>query len=142
MLDNARLRDARVQIAAKFDLGRLEAPTGQTMAQDLLHPGTHDESGATHEIYSQLSGPAHAAMSVVGMYVGSDTGRFILPDQIAEDQVAYLFAATCGVVDAWMMNFGSAGAPYEGWVAARRGAEAKLVQSNPALQRHRQNTRP
>jgi len=137
VLDNARLRDAHVQIAAKLDLGRLEAPTAQTMVQDLLRPGTHDESGVTPEIYSQLSGPAHAAMSALGMYVGSDTGRFILPEQIAEDQAAYLFAATCVVSDEWRHNLGVSKALHRDWMVARREAEANLVQSNSAASSHR-----
>lgn len=133
VLDNERLRDAHQEIALKLNLGKLEAPSTQQMVQALLRPGTHDVSGVTPEIYSQLSGPAHAAMSALGMYIPPEGGRFILSTQIAEEQTAYLFAGVCVVADTWMSDFGASQSTRSDWTAARRAAEAKLIQTTPLL---------
>lgn len=132
VLDNARLRDAHVEIVGKLDLGKLEAPTVQTMVQDLLRPATHDESGVTPEIYSQLSGPAHAVMSALGMYVGPDTEQFILPGQVAEEQASYLFGSTCVVAHGWLDNFHADSGVRRAWVEAGRTSETSLLRLRTA----------
>lgn len=135
VLDNARLRDAHIDIVTKLGLGRPNAPSAQTIVQDLLRAATHDESGVTPEIYSQLSGPAHGAMSALGMYIAPAGGGYVLPEQIAEEQTAYLFAGTCVVADAWLNKFGAAKITRKYWRNVRQEAEVALIRSNPTLRR-------
>lgn len=131
VLNNGHIRNAHVEIASKLALGKLQSPSAQDMVQDLLRPGTRNTDGVTSEIYSQLSGPAHAAMSALGMYATPEGGRFILPRQIAEEQTAYIFAGTSVVADAWLNSF-EAGPDQRGrWNIARCAAQRHLPGVSP-----------
>jgi len=78
-------------------------------------------------IYSQLSGTAHAGATTLGMYLGPERQptRFVYPRQLALEHVSYLFAAILRVGELGIEHFAISGGPAERWQESlRRSGEA------------------
>lgn len=75
-------------------------------------------------IYSQLSGTAHAGASALGMYLDVERQPmgFIYPRQIAFEHVGYMFAAVTRLGELTIEHFAISGVRAERWEDARARA--------------------
>jgi hypothetical protein len=126
LMDNDTFPRLHEEIAAQLGLVAPKRPSVQRMVQSLLSAGMKVGEKAGPEIYSQLSGPAHASMSALGMYVVPEEGRFQLVPRIVEDQAGYLFVSLCVVTESWLNLFSADRDVRDVWMAARAKAESSL----------------
>lgn len=127
LLENETLPEVHQRIAAELELDPLAKPSVQRMVQGLLTAGTIEGHQAGPEIYSQLSGPAHAAMSALGMYVVPGQSEFALPDEVVTEQAGFLFAGLCVTAEMWLGLFGVGPRGRAPWKRARSQAEFELT---------------
>ena len=114
-------------IAASIGL-RLEKPVAQHMVQVMLTEGMRDGTSASPEIYSQLSGVAHAVTSALGMYYEREARRLVSRPEMLVEQAGFLFVASSVVAERWMAMFGADSSTHAAWDGARRTAELSLAQ--------------
>lgn len=126
-LDNGSFPKLHSEIASMLDLPDMQRPSVQQMVDKLLSAGAREGFRPSRDIYSQLSGPAHASMSSLGMYRGDGESNLSLPPAIAREQTGYLFAGTCVVAEVWLDVFAAAPHDRLGWVAARSAAELNMI---------------
>ncbi len=123
---------AHRRIAVELGLPKIALPTEQEKVRVLLSAATTGlEVGG--DVYSQLSGAAHAVTSALGMYLVQDgSARFEYPRQIAFEQVGYLFAGVTIVAEHVLLVFGLEEADRERWWSARIRAETALLKIRDA----------
>lgn len=126
LIDKLEFPKVHEDIERELGLARVLRPGSQHLVRDLLTAGMRPGEQASAEIYSQLSGPAHAGMSALGMYVIPNTASFALPKIIASEQAGYLFAAICVVAEEWLELFGLPDEGRQAWIAARMRAEQSM----------------
>lgn len=133
ILDNEDIPTIHRVITSNLNL-TLTEPKVQDMVRPLLSAGLRSGHDAGPEIYSQLSGPAHAAASALGMYLNAEDATFVLPPKIASEQAAYLFVAASGVAELWLDKFDADPIARDKWRSARAVAEQhleRLLLENP-----------
>jgi hypothetical protein len=114
-------------ILEQLGLEPLRAPSVQSRVSALLTAGSvGPEVGG--DVYSGLSGAAHAVTSALGMYLRrDDSARYEYPRAIAFEQVGYLFASIVVVAGLLINIFALEQADRDRWDAARRRAEIAIV---------------
>lgn len=126
ILDNHALPELHRELVARLDL-TLVTPTAQEYVRSLLTAGMRPGEVADFNIYSQLSGAAHAATSALGMYRDETGATFYLPTEIATEEAGYLFAGVCVVAEEWLSVFGADETEISGWRSTRRSAETNVA---------------
>jgi hypothetical protein len=122
-------------IAHELGLPPIQVPSVQSRVSSLLTAGSTglDVDG---DVYSGLSGAAHAVTSALGMYMLRDgTARYEYPRAIAFEQVGYLFVGIAVVAELVIDVFQPAQANRDRWMGARQRAEAALRQIADAVER-------
>lgn len=131
--DGSEYPGVHTRILAELGLTRISVPGEQEKVRSLLSAATTDLA-VGGEVYSQLSGAAHAVTSALGMYLLRDnTARLEYPRQIAFEQVGYLFAGITIVAERVLTVFDLGEADHERWRTARGRAEAALLPIRDAV---------
>ena len=125
ILDNSELPVVHETIAQELGL-KLERPLIQDMVQTMLSAGLEPGTDASPEIYSQLSGAAHAVTSALGMYFDRAAVRLAPQAEILTEQAGYLFVATSVTTESWIEVFDADDEMRRTWRAARAAAERQL----------------
>jgi hypothetical protein len=127
LIDKGEFPKVHDTIEQSLGLARIARPGSQVLVQELLTAGMRPGLEASREIYSQLSGPAHAGMSALGMYVVPNTANFELPRIIAAEQSGYLFASIGAVAEGWLNLFGASALSRRAWTSTRLKAEHSMA---------------
>jgi hypothetical protein len=111
----------------QLGLSAVQLPSAQTRVSELLSAGSDGQS-VGGEIYSGLSGAAHAGTSALGMYLLSDGSvRYEYPSAIAFEQTGYLFAAIAVVGELVADVFMVDPSEFKTWRDKRQLAEESLI---------------
>jgi hypothetical protein len=114
-------------ILRQLQLEPLRVPSVQTRVSALLSAGSLGPP-VGGDVYSGLSGAAHAATSALGMYLlRDDSAQYEYPRETAFEQVGYLFASIAVVAEGIIDLFGLEQADRDRWNSARRRAELAII---------------
>lgn len=125
ILDGRELGSVHATIAEDLGL-KLETFSMQDAVRSLLTVGVKPEYTVGGDIYSQLSGVAHAAASALGMYYESDDAKLVMRPEMLTEQAGYLFVASTVVAENWLDVFEADGRERERWRTSRGEAERSL----------------
>jgi hypothetical protein len=119
--------DVHRNILLQLGLEPLRVPSVQNRVSALLTAGSVGPA-VGGDVYSGLSGAAHAVTSALGMYLQrDDSAKYEYPREIGFEQVGYLFASIVVVAGLIIDVFALEQADRDRWDAARTRAEIAIV---------------